>query len=66
MNYVQSNQWAQHKIPLSTDNQQHRFEFPLSKGNNSGDSNDEMDLLYVRLSIKLTLLEFKQDDACWL
>jgi len=36
------------KIPLSTDNQalvQHRFEFPISKGGNSGDSENDLDLL---------------------
>jgi hypothetical protein len=42
-NFIQG---LSHKIPLSTDNHQHRFEFPMSKGN-SGDSENEMDLLYT-------------------
>lgn len=50
-NLIQQNSQfiAHHKIPLSTDNQalaQHKFEFPLSKGN-SGDSEVDIDNFHV-------------------
>ena len=59
MNLIQTTYqfYNQHKIPLSTDNQQalHKFEFPLSKGN-SGNSEDDFDTnnLYVSDSLPLT------------